>query len=290
MRILITGADGQLGSELCRVLGYETIIPMTLPEFDLAKPDVEAQIVAASPDLIIHAGAYTDVDGAEREPDKAMAVNAEGTRQIAAAASRLGVRLIYISTDYVFDGQQCMPYHEQDDPHPINQYGFSKWKGEQAVLASGTNSLIVRTAWLFGAVGKNFVKSIAQASQREAVLRVVDDQRGCPTFAEDLAYAIVALMTKDVVGVIHVTNRGHCSWYELARAVVREIGADCPVLPITTLQAGRLAKRPQYSVLSDSRCASLGIVLPEWSQALARFATGPGLSSAEPQRASLPHS
>lgn len=289
MRILITGADGQLGSELCRVLGYETIIPMTLPDFDLTKPDVEPKIVDASPDLIIHAGAYTDVDAAEREPNVVMAVNARGTLEVSKAAARLGVRLIYISTDYVFSGQQRTPYHEQDDPCPINQYGFSKWKGEQAVLATGINSLVVRTAWLFGAVGKNFVKSIARAAQSETVLRVVDDQRGCPTYAEDLTYAIVALMTKDVAGVIHLTNRGHCTWYELARAVVHEMGAGCPILPITTLQAGRPAKRPQYSVMSNSRCASLGIVLPEWSQALARFVRGPSMSLAEPQCAPLPH-
>jgi len=272
MRILITGAKGQLGSELCRVLGYETIIPKDLPDFDLSQQDIEEDILSTSPDLIIHAGAYTDVDGAEREPTRAMAVNADGTARVAKAASRLGARLLYISTDYVFDGVQREPYCEQDSPHPINRYGLSKWKGEQAVLASGVNALIIRTAWLFGAAGKNFVKSIMRAAQHEPILKVVDDQCGCPTYAEDLAAAVASLAVKDVEGMIHVTNRGQCTWYEFAQAIVRELGFCCSVMPITTEQAGRLARRPSYSVLSSDRLASLGLVLPEWSQALARFA------------------
>ena len=272
MRILITGAKGQLGSELCRVLGYETIIPKDLPDFDLSQQDIEEDILSTSPDLIIHAGAYTDVDGAEREPTRAMAVNADGTARVAKAASRLGARLLYISTDYVFDGVRREPYCEQDSPHPINRYGLSKWKGEQAVLASGVNALIIRTAWLFGVAGKNFVKSIMRAAQHEPILKVVDDQCGCPTYAEDLAAAVASLAVKDVEGVIHVTNRGQCTWFEFAQAIVRELGFCCSVMPITTEQAGRLARRPSYSVLSSDRLASLGLVLPEWSQALARFA------------------
>ena len=128
MRVLLTGANGQLGSALCEVFGNETVIPKDLPDFDLTRPSVEEEIVGSAPDLIIHAGAYTDVDGAEREPDLALAVNAKGTEQIARAAVRLGARLIYISTDYVFDGKQRRPYCENDIPHPINRYGFSKWR------------------------------------------------------------------------------------------------------------------------------------------------------------------
>ncbi|MGE3978001.1 MAG: dTDP-4-dehydrorhamnose reductase, partial [Nitrospira sp.] len=243
-----------------------------LPGFDLALPIVEEQIVEASPDLIIHAGAYTDVDGAEREPGLAMAVNAKGTEQIARAAVRLGARLIYISTDYVFDGKQRTPYREDDNPRPVNQYGFSKWRGEQAVLASGARALIIRTAWLYGSVGKNFVKSIMRAAQSEPILKVVNDQFGCPTYAQDLAAAVASLVGKHVEGVIHVTNRGQCTWYEFAQAIVREMGFRCSVVPITTEQAGRLARRPPYSVLSPDRLVSLGLTLPEWSQALTRFA------------------
>jgi dTDP-4-dehydrorhamnose reductase len=272
MRVLLTGANGQLGSALCEVFGNETVIPKDLPDFDLTRSSVEEEIVGSAPDLIIHAGAYTDVDGAEREPDLALAVNAKGTEQIARAAVRLGARLIYISTDYVFDGTQRIPYCENDIPRPINQYGFSKWKGEQVVLASGARALIIRTAWLYGTVGKNFVKSIMRAAQREPILKVVNDQSGCPTYAEDLAAAVASLVRKDVDGMIHVTNRGQCTWYEFAQAIIREMGFCCSVMPITTEQAGRLAKRPSYSVLSPDRLASLGLALPEWRQALARFA------------------
>jgi dTDP-4-dehydrorhamnose reductase len=272
MKVLLTGANGQLGRALCEVFGYETVIPKDLPDFDLTQQTVEEEIIGSDPDLIIHAGAYTDVDGAEREPDLALAVNARGTEQIARAAVRLGARLVYISTDYVFDGKQRTPYREDDSPCPINRYGFSKWKGEQAVLSSGARALVIRTAWLYGSVGKNFVKSIMWAAKSEPTLKVVNDQSGCPTYAEDLAAAIVSLAGKDVTGVIHVTNRGQCTWYEFAQAIVREMGFCCSVIPITTEQAGRLARRPAYSVLSTDRLASLNLALPEWSQALARFA------------------
>jgi len=271
MRILITGANGQLGGELCRVFSRETVIPKDVPDFDLTRSGIEAQIVDARPDVIIHAGAYTDVDGAEREPDRAMAVNAGGTEQVAKAAVRVGARLVYVSTDYVFDGTSTVPYREQDRPHPINQYGLSKWKGEQAVLASGAKSLIVRTAWLYGQGGKNFVKSIMRAAHREPALKVVNDQRGCPTYAGDLASAVAFLLSREIEGVMHVTNGGQCTWYEFAVAIVRDMGLTIPVVPISSEQAGRLAKRPQYSVLNQDRLISLGLVLPQWSQAAEQF-------------------
>jgi dTDP-4-dehydrorhamnose reductase len=186
---------------------------------------------------------------------------------------------MYISTDYVFDGKQRSPYREDDNPRPINRYGFSKWKGEQAVLASGARVLVIRTAWLYGAGGKNFVRSIMRAARHEPILKVVNDQTGCPTYADDLAAAIASLVGKNVEGVIHATNRGQCTWYEFAQTIVREMELCCSVIPITTEQAGRLAKRPSYSVLSSGRLSSLGIALPEWSQALARFAKGARVSS-----------
>jgi dTDP-4-dehydrorhamnose reductase len=271
MRIVVTGSGGQLGSDLCRMLAKETVIRKDLPEFDLAKPEMEAQILDAKPDVIFHAGAYTDVDGAERAPDLAMAVNRDGTAQVARAAARAGARLIYVSTDYVFDGAATVPYTEQDVPNPLNAYGMSKWLGEQAVLASGADALVVRTAWLYGHHGKNFVKSIMQAARREPGLRVVSDQQGCPTFAEDLASALIALMAKQVGGVIHVTNQGHCTWHEFAEAIVREMGLTVPVVPISTEEAGRVAKRPRFSVLNQDRLVSLGIRMPEWRRSLAQF-------------------
>lgn len=271
MRIVVTGAGGQLGSDLCRRLANETVIPKDLPEFDLTRQEVEDQILDAKPDVIIHAGAYTDVDGAERTPDLAMAVNRDGAARVARAAARAGARLIYVSTDYVFDGAATVPYTEEDVPNPLNVYGMSKWLGEQAVLASGADALVVRTAWLYGHHGKNFVKSIMSAARREPALRVVSDQRGCPTFAEDLASALIALMAKNASGVIHVTNRGDCTWHEFAGAIVREMGLAVPVAPISTEAAGRVAKRPRFSVLNQDRLMSLGIVMPEWRRSLAQF-------------------
>ena len=253
MRILITGASGQLGSELCRVLAQDTVIPKDLPDFDLTRSDIVDQIVDARPDVIIHAGAYTDVDGAEREPDRATAVNVTGTELVATAAARTGARLFYVSTDYVFDGTQPVPYREEDRPHPLNHYGLTKWQGEQAVLSSGARALVIRTAWLYGRQGKNFVKSIMRAAQEQPVLNVVHDQRGCPTYAGDLAATVALLLHREVEGILHVTNRGHCSWHEFAQAIVQEMGLSVPVLPITTAQAGRPAMRPPYSVLSYDR-------------------------------------
>lgn len=271
MRILITGATGQLGSVLCRLLSQDTVIPKDLPGFDLSRSGIEQDILAGRPDVIIHAGAYTDVDGAERDPEKAMVVNAAGTEQVARAAAQLGAKLVYVSTDYVFDGAGRSPYQEEDRPSPISQYGLSKWLGEKAVHASGAESLIVRTAWLYGPSGKNFVKSIMRAAQEQPTLRVVDDQRGCPTSAEDLGRALVELARRDVTGILHVTNQGDCTWHEFAQAIVSEMGLSVPVLPITTAQAGRLAKRPAYSVLSSDRLSSLGLTLPHWKDALKQF-------------------
>ncbi|CUQ68055.1 dTDP-4-dehydrorhamnose reductase [Candidatus Nitrospira inopinata] len=273
MRVLVTGSGGQLGTALCRMLAGETVIPKDLPEFDLTRPDSEAQVLDAEPDVIIHAGAYTDVDGAEHKPDVAMAVNRDGTDRVARVAARTGARLIYVSTDYVFDGTGSIPYTEADAPNPINVYGLSKWRGEQAVLDSGADALVVRTAWLYGHHGKNFVKSIIRAARREESLKVVNDQRGCPTSADDLASAIGVLMTKNVGGIIHVTNQGDCTWHEFAVAIVQEIGLPVPVVPITTEQAGRAAKRPRFSVLNQDRLLSLGIVMPKWRQSLAAFVT-----------------
>lgn len=267
----MTGANGQLGSALRRVLSGEDLTLKDLPEFDLADPASESQIREAKPDIILHVGAYTNVDQAEREPERAYAVNAEGTRRVAQAAQAAKVRLIYVSTDYVFDGTKTSPYDEQDPPHPLNHYGRSKYEGEQAVLTLCPNSLVVRTAWLFGHEGPNFVKTIMRVAQERPVLEVVDDQRGCPTYAEDLAQALSQLALSDLRGICHVTNSGDCSWFEFAQAIVRLTGSMTTVNPITTAQFGRPAKRPAYSVLSQDRFTAHYPPLPNWQDALARF-------------------
>ncbi len=271
MRILITGARGQLGQALQQVLAGEDLILKDLPEFDLTQADCEAQIVAAHPSVILHVGAYTNVDGAEREPDRAMAVNEQGTALVARAAATLKARLIYVSTDYVFDGMQTTPYREEDLPHPINVYGQSKRAGEIAALAGCPNTLVVRTAWLYGHAGSNFVKTMMKLASEKPFLEVVGDQRGCPTNADDLAMALKDLAASDLRGICHVTNGGDCTWHEFAEAIVSLMGLSTPVRPITTEQIGRLARRPSYSVLAPGRLGTVRAFLPHWKDALSRF-------------------
>ena len=271
MRVLITGAQGQLGNALQQALSGEDLILKDLPEFDLTHADCESQIVAARPSAILHVGAYTNVDGAEREPDRAMAVNAQGTIYVARAAATLKARLIYVSTDYVFDGTQTTPYREDNVPHPINVYGQSKRAGEIAALAGCSNTLVVRTAWLYGHAGKNFVKTMMKLASEKPFLEVVGDQRGCPTNADDLALALKDLIASDLRGICHVTNGGDCTWHEFAEAIVSLMGLSTPVRAITTEQMGRLARRPPYSVLAPGRLGTVRALLPHWNDSLARF-------------------
>ena len=200
-----------------------------------------------------------------------MAVNVQGTTFVARAAATLNARLIYLSTDYVFDGRQTTPYREEDVPHPINVYGQSKRDGELAALAGCPNTLIVRTAWLYGHAGKNFVKTMMKLASEKPFLEVVGDQRGCPTNADDLAVALKDLIASDLRGICHVTNRGDCTWHEFAEAIVSLMGLSIPVRPITTEQTGRLARRPPYSVLAPGRLSRVRALLPHWQDALARF-------------------
>jgi dTDP-4-dehydrorhamnose reductase len=271
MRILITGAQGQLGHALQQTLSEEDLILKDLPEFDLTQSESESQIVAARPSVILHTGAYTNVDGAEREPDRALAVNAQGTTFVARAAAMLNARLIYVSTDYVFDGTQTIPYREEDIPRPINVYGQSKRAGEIAALTGCPDTLVVRTAWLYGHTGNNFVKTIMRLADEKAFLEVVGDQRGCPTNADDLALVLKDLLVNDLRGICHVTNTGDCTWHEFAEAIVSLMDLSTPVRPITTAQAGRLARRPAYSVLAQDRLGTVRTPLPHWRDALARF-------------------
>jgi dTDP-4-dehydrorhamnose reductase len=280
VRILITGANGQLGYDLQRTLASHELILMDLPTFDLTKSSCEEQIAGAQPDLVIHAAAYTDVDGAEHQPDLAMAVNAQGTEWVARGAARAKVRLIYISTDYVFDGLKLTPYLESDQANPLNQYGKSKLEGERRVLAHCRNALVVRTSWLYGAHGKNFVKTMMRLATEQSELRVVADQRGCPTYAADLAQSIAKMLTLDIRGIVHATGTGDCTWYELASSIVSAMGRQTPVYPITTAEAGRRAARPSYSVLANSVLKQSGITLPHWRDSLVQFLKSAAASAA----------
>ncbi|RPH82058.1 MAG: dTDP-4-dehydrorhamnose reductase [Nitrospiraceae bacterium] len=271
MRILITGANGQLGYDLQRTLTSHELILMDFPAFDLTKPSCEEQVVNVRPDVVIHAAAYTDVDGAELQPDLAMAVNALGTEWVARGAARVKARLLYISTDYVFDGLKRTPYLENDPANPLSLYGKSKLEGECRALAHCPNSLVVRTSWLYGAHGKNFVKTMMRLAMEQSELRVVADQRGCPTNAADLAQSLARMLTPDIRGIVHATGGGDCTWCELASAIVSAMGQQIPVHPITTAQAGRRAARPRYSVLANCVLKQSGISLPAWSDSLVQF-------------------
>ena len=285
MRIVVTGAQGQLGTDLRRVLQQHQVTGLDLPGFDLTRQDCSKAIVDAAPEIVIHAGAHTDVDGAERAPALAMAVNADGTERVARAAAQAGARLIYVSTDYVFDGTGTRPYLETDSTNPASAYGASKCAGEQRALSCCENTLVVRTAWLYGLQGKNFVKTILQLAAERPSLRVVADQRGCPTYAEDLAGMISKLVAHPARGILHVTNDGHCTWHEFATEIVRLAGYRVPVEPITTTDMPRPAKRPAYSVLSAERLHQLGFTMPSWQDGLQRFMHALSATSPLPSRA-----
>ena len=271
MRILITGASGQLGTELQRIFAAETLVLADLPEFDLRNGNVEARVIDAKPDVVIHTGAYTDVDGAELDPALAIAINADGTERVARGAAKVGARLLYISTDYVFDGLKKSPYMENDPTNPLSVYGKSKLEGERRAVAHCPNALVVRTSWLYGAHGKNFVKTMMRLTMEQPELRVVADQRGCPTNAADLAQAVAKMLTLDIRGIVHATGTGECTWHEFACAIVSAMGAQTPVLPITTAEAGRRAPRPSYSVLENSVLKEFGITLSHWRTTLVQF-------------------
>jgi len=280
MRILITGANGQLGFDLQRTLASHELVLMDLPAFDLTKSSCEKQVASAQPDLVIHAAAYTDVDGAEHQPDLAMAVNAQGTEWVARGTTRAKARLIYISTDYVFDGLKRTPYLESDLANPLNLYGKSKLEGEHRALAHCPNALVVRTSWLYSAHGKNFVKTMMRLTMEQPELRVVADQRGCPTNAADLAQSLAKMLTLDIRGIVHATGTGDCTWYDLASDIVSAMGRQTPIHPITTAEAGRRAARPSYSVLANCVLKQSGITLPNWRDSLVQFVKSTTVSSA----------
>ena len=264
MRVLVTGAGGQLGREvvdLCRAAGDEGI-PCDRATLDVTDRDRVLQVIgAADPDAIVHAGAWTNVDGCETDPDHAYAANALGTRHVAEGARIVGARVCYVSTDYVFDGTGTRPYHEWDAVNPVSVYGRSKLGGEAAL---GPHDTIVRTSWVCGRHGRNFVKTILSRAAEGRELTVVDDQYGCPTFAEDLAEMIRRVVVARLPGVFHVTNQGPTTWYRFARDAVEAAGLDVGlVTPIATaeMQPPRPAPRPAYSVLDNAALRLSGVPL-----------------------------
>ena len=266
-----------LGQDLVaalRAAGHE-VMAWDIERCDITRPEqVRAALEGSRPALLFHCAAYTDVDGAEADPAGAMRVNAGGTAQVAAACRAVGAGMVYLSTDYVFDGRSRTPYREGDAPNPLNAYGRSKCAGEEAVRAAGLRrAWIVRSAWLYGTGGRNFVRAIVERAAQGGPLRVVDDQEGSPTYTADLAAALCRIPEGVPPGTYHVTNAGSTTWFAFARAILERAGMPgIPLEPIPTAASGRPAPRPAYSVLANDRWATAtGTPLRPWPEALEAF-------------------
>lgn len=278
LRALVVGAGGQLGSDLMRELPHArglTRADLDVTDGAAVRGAVGDWAVAVrdlpGPLTIFNAAAWTNVDGAEADEDAAYAANATAPAHLAVAAESAGARLVHVSTDYVFPGDASAPYEVSDPTGPRSAYGRTKLAGEQAVLAASAGSYVVRTAWVYGQTGTNFVKTMVRLSRERETVSVVDDQRGSPTWSRDLARGLVALARRrPAPGVYHCTAAGSATWYEFARAVFEELGADPErVRPCTTAEFPRPAPRPAYSVLSDRAWREAGLEpLPHWRDAL----------------------
>ena len=273
--LLVLGAKGMLGRDLMGILNSsfsnEEVIGWDIEEMDIQKEDESiTKIEKIRPKIVIHLAAYTDVDGCELNKEKAFSVNAEGTKHVALAASKCRAKMVYLSTDYVFDGDKKEPYLESDSPRPLNVYGLSKLKGEQYVQEWVKDSLIVRTQWLYGPSGKNFVTSILQQARKKAALSIVNDQIGSPTYTADLARAISELIQLDARGIFHAANSDPCTWYAFGQEILKLSGVNqVRVIPISSRELGRPAARPPYSVLDCQKLKrETGLTMRPWSEAL----------------------
>ncbi|GJL58495.1 MAG: NAD(P)-dependent oxidoreductase [Nitrospirales bacterium] len=270
-RILITGAHGQLGQALQRQYADHEVTAWDLQDLDITQfEEVRKALDQLRPHIVINAAAFTQVDEAEVKQDAAYRGNALGPRNLAVVTNDLGMTLIHFSTDYVFDGQQNRPYHEFDRTNPLGVYGHSKLAGEEAVRVANPRHFIVRTAWLYHTVGKNFPRTICRMAGRE-VVKVVSDQYGSPTFAPHLARAVSQLGETDAFGIYHMAGTGGASWYELTQALYQALDIQTSVVPIATAQFPRPARRPPYAVLTSLQDPL--IELPSWEEGVRDFAS-----------------
>jgi dTDP-4-dehydrorhamnose reductase len=254
MRILVTGARGMLGRDLCPHLREQKheVIEWDLPDHDITVvASTISEVTKMKPNAIFHLAAYTDVDGSEKNRPEAYKVNTLGAWTVALAARDSKADLIYVSTDYVFDGVKQAPYIENDQTRPLNYYGATKLLGEQAILRDARKHFICRTSWLFGAHGRNFVDTILRLAKEKDAIDVVEDQRGSPTYTRDLAGALALLPGSKQYGIYHVSNSGTCTWFEFAREIIRMAGLKTVVKPTTSDKYVRPARRPGYSVLDN---------------------------------------
>ena len=277
--ILLLGRTGQIGQELHpRLARIGPVVAPDRKELDLARPDSIREVVrATAPRLIVNAAAYTDVDGAESETDAAHTVNGIGPGVLAEEASRLGARLVHFSTDYVFDGEKSTPYTEDDPPNPLNVYGSSKLEGEEAIRQGADRYMILRTSWIYGLHGRNFLRTILRLARERDEIRVVDDQFGAPTPSWAVAEAVCRIIEddRDATGLYHVSCAGQTSWYGFARSILAQLpderGAGCRVIPIPASEYPARVKRPRWSVLSNLRLErTFGFTIPDWTEALVR--------------------
>lgn len=272
MKVMIFGASGLLGLALMREWQGDEVVGLSSRDVDLRDAEkVQGVVQKARPEWIVLPAAYTDVDGCESHQDLAFGVNRDGAANVAAAAKETGAKLLFLSSDYVFDGTKMSAYEVDDARNPQSVYGRSKAEAEVRLLDVLPECCIARTSWLFGAGGKCFPDTILKLAASRPALDVVNDQRGCPTYSVDLARAIIALCRKNANGIVHVTNAGDCSWFEFAREIVTASGLSTEVRPISTQQMPRPARRPAYSVLSAKSIEKLDIVMPTWQDALRRY-------------------
>ena len=273
MRILITGGRGQLGRELQQALSAETVLAQDLPELDVTDAAAVGRAVRQfRPHVVVHAAAYTDTAGCEADPELAMRVNGEGTRQVALACRKSWAAMLYVSTNEVFDGRKGEPYLESDEPKPINAYGRSKLAGERHVQSILDRFYIVRSAWLYAAGGNNFPAKVLRAVANEGELRLVTDEVASPTWARDLAQAIAGLIGRPTYGIYHLTNSGCCSRYQWAERVLELAGRrDVALRPVVQADYGAPYCKPPYSELANRAAAVLGIVLRPWQEALQEY-------------------
>jgi dTDP-4-dehydrorhamnose reductase len=272
MRLTIFGATGLLGRPLVRAASQHEVVALGSKDADIRDVEqVRSAVERSRPDWIILAAAYTDVDGCETNPRLAMEVNCRGAVHVAEAAREFGSKLLFVSTDYVFDGLKTAPYEIDDPRAPRSVYGKSKAEAEVELLKIRPGCCIARTSWLFGIGGKCFPDTILKLASTREQIDVVDDQRGCPTYAPDLAQALIQLCEAGAQGIVHATNRGDCTWFEFAGRIVALARLKTMVRPTTSDKFVRPAPRPQYSVLSPRSLDRHGIAMPSWETALARY-------------------
>jgi dTDP-4-dehydrorhamnose reductase len=272
MRVIITGAKGQLGRSVEKALSGAALILIDIPDWDITDPLLVPLMANLKPDVVIHCAAMTDVDGCARNPDLAYRINAFGTQNVALACQRAGAAMVHISTNEVFDGASGEAYREFDPRHAINPYGASKLAAERIASQLVSKLYLVRISWLFGPKGNNFVSKVVRLADKSGLLRVVTDEVANPTYAPDLAEALARLIQTEHYGVYHLVNEGYCSRYEFAVEIMKQSGREqIPVMPITSDQFQRASIPPPFAPLRNTVGAALGITLRPWQQALADY-------------------